>query len=588
MRKTDDYTVVSSVSAQICTPMIDLDSRGCGQRIGRFVLPPGDPCTCTGVRLGGHYHRYAPEMQGQDPPLYMDMLPEVTAEVISRWFNCTENKLEESTLGVTETAPELTPTVSPWSTPVTSTLTDTIPVVSTTPEPSMLPADCQGIVDAGQNTSGVYTIRHKHQNMQVYCRMESGKGYTVFQRRLDGSVSFNRTWQEYADGFGNLTGEFWLGNQKLSSLTRNWGRELVITLRAFAGEEARIRYEYFHVFASEYTYKLIVDGFSEESGDAGDSLGSGTIIRFSTRDEDHDNDGENCAEKFHGGWWYDGCGSDISDWFLSNLNGLYYNNATVDDYMGIQWVTWKGKQVSLKGCEMMTRSKCNWSITEPPADCQEILDAGQNTSGVYTIQHACQNMQVYCHMEPESGKGYIVFQRRLDGSVSFDRTWQGYAEGFGDLTGEFWLGNQKLHSLTRNWGWELVITLRAYDGEEARVRYGKFKIHPSSERNYELYVGDFNAESGDADDSLRLQNHWYFSTPDKDNDFDGDNCAEKFHGGWWYNYCGSDVISNWFQSNLNGLFYSNATVDDYMGIQWVTWKGKQVSLKGCEMMTRRK
>ncbi|XP_038068684.1 angiopoietin-2-like [Patiria miniata] len=334
--------VVSSVSAQICTLMIDLDSRGCGQRMGRFVLPPGDPCTCTGVRLGGHYHRYAPELQGQDPPLYMDMLPEVTAEAIGRWFNCTESKPEESTLGVTETAPELTSTVSPWSTPVASNLTDTIPVVSTTPEPSMLPADCQGIVDAGQNTSGVYTIRHKHKNMQVYCRMESGKGYTVFQRRLDGSVSFNRTWQEYAEGFGNLTGEFWLGNQKLRSLTRNWGRELVITLRAFAGEEARIRYEYFHVFASEYTYTLNVDGFSEESGDAGDSLRYQTVARFSTRDKDRDNDLENCAEKLHGGWWYDGCGSDISGLFLSNLNGLYYNNATVDDYMGIQWVTWKG------------------------------------------------------------------------------------------------------------------------------------------------------------------------------------------------------------------------------------------------------
>ncbi|XP_038068679.1 ficolin-1-like [Patiria miniata] len=224
----------------------------------------------------------------------------------------------------------------------------------------------------------------------------------------------------------------------------------------------------------------------------------------------------------------------------------------------------------------------NWSITEPPGDCQEILDAGQNTSGVYTIQHACQNMQVYCRMEPESGKGYIVFQRRLDGSVSFNRTWQEYFEGFGNLTGEFWLGNQKLHSLTHNLGWELVITLRAFDGDEARVRYRYFKMQLSSERKYQLSVGGFNAESGDAGDSLHGHNFWYFSTSDKDYDLDGENCAEKFHGGWWYSYCGSDN----FKSNLNGLYYNNATVGDYMGIQWVTWKGKQVSLKGCEMMAR--
>ncbi|XP_038069026.1 ficolin-2-like [Patiria miniata] len=412
--------------------MIDLDSRGCGQRMGRFVLPPGDPCTCTGVRLGGHYHRYAPEMQGQDPPLYMDMLPEVTAEVIGRWLNCTENKPVESTLGVTETAPELTSKVAPGSTPVASTPTDTTQVISITPEPSMPPADCQVILDAGQSASGVYTIRHAGQNMQVYCRMELGKGYIVFQRRLDGSVSFDRTWQEYAEGFGNLTGEFWLGNQKLRSLTRNWGRDMVINLRAFDGEEARIRYEDFNVDSSENKYKLFVRWFSEDGGDAGDSLWTHSNEDFSTLDKDHDDTvGENCAEKFHGGWWYKRCGSDISHRFVSNLNGLYYNNATVDDYMGIQWVTWKG-------------------------------------------------------------------------------------------------------------------------------------------------------------DSLWTHSNEDFSTLDKDHDDTvGENCAEKFHGGWWYKRCGSD-ISHRFVSNLNGLYYNNATVDDYMGIQWVTWKGKAVSLKGCEMMTRPK
>ncbi|XP_038069176.1 ficolin-3-like [Patiria miniata] len=335
--------------------MIDLGSRSCGQRMGRFVLPPGDPCTCTGVRLGGHYHRYAPEMQGQDPPLYMDMLPEVTAEVIGRWFNCTASKPEESTIGVTDTGPESTSKVAPGSTPVASTPADMTPVVSTTHEPMEPRADCQEILDAGQTTSGVYTIQHGDQDMQVYCRMEpeSGKGFIVFQRRQDGSVSFNRIWREYTEGFGDLTGEFWLGNQKLHSLTRNRGWELVITLRAFNGDEARVRYGFFLVDSSEYNYRLDVSGFIAEGGDAGDSLSVHYRQHFSTRDADNDDVSlENCAQKFHGGWWYKGCHGDS---FKSNLNGLYYNDATVADYMGIQWVTWKGKQVSLKGTEMMTR-----------------------------------------------------------------------------------------------------------------------------------------------------------------------------------------------------------------------------------------
>ena len=70
------------------------------------------------------------------------------------------------------------------------------------------------------NQSGMYTIELNGRHHQAYCDMDTPPGgWTVIQRRQDGSVSFNRTWGAYKKGFGSPTAEFWWGLEKLHQLT---------------------------------------------------------------------------------------------------------------------------------------------------------------------------------------------------------------------------------------------------------------------------------------------------------------------------------------------------------------------------------
>lgn len=72
-------------------------------------------------------------------------------------------------------------------------------------------------------------------------------------------------------------------------------------------------------------------------------------MKFSTYDHDNNkNDYGNCAEVWHGAWWYEACHS-------SNLNGEYAKSA-VDGGRYAIWFDWKGKE-ALKATLMMIRLK---------------------------------------------------------------------------------------------------------------------------------------------------------------------------------------------------------------------------------------
>ena len=165
------------------------------------------------------------------------------------------------------------------------------------------------------------------------------------------------------------------------------------------------------------------------------------------------------------------------------------------------------------------------------------------------------------------GGGWTVFQRRQDGSVDFYRGWNDYKSGFGQLTAEFWLGNDKIHRLTAARPSTLRVELEDWNGVRVYAKYGKFNIG-DEQAKYRLEVGSY---SGTAGDSLAYHNKMAFSTKDRDNG----NCAVDYTGAWWYNGC--------YHSNLNGKYQGNK--NDNRGAGWYHFR-RSLSLKFTEMKLR--
>ena len=192
-------------------------------------------------------------------------------------------------------------------------------------------------------------------------------------------------------------------------------------------------------------------------------------------------------------------------------------------------------------------------------DCRDAYNRGNKQDGVFTIDIPVISLsQVPCDMTTQPA-GWIVFQRRVDGSVNFNRKWTEYKEGFGDLTGNFWLGLDKLHHLASpGKGAILRVDLKHMDfpGQMFYAEYKLFEI--SDEVNgYRLNVGKY---SGNTSDSFSFQNNAKFSTYDRDQDTSpGDSCATKYSSGWWFLNC--------FSCNLNAVFpLSSDAVNTY-----ITW-----------------
>ena len=174
----------------------------------------------------------------------------------------------------------------------------------------------------------------------VWCDLQGG-GWTAR------TVSFNRSWDDYVDGFGDLKREHWLGLEKIHCLTASKGAELYIDMYDCDGVGKYARYSYFHVEGNSVNYKLHFSGYSGTAGDSFTAIVNLNGMQFTTRDHDNDQwSSGHCSQHWEANrWWFNNC-------FRCNLNGPYLCGPVERDWVGVIWETFRGGSQSLKYTEM--------------------------------------------------------------------------------------------------------------------------------------------------------------------------------------------------------------------------------------------
>ena len=152
---------------------------------------------------------------------------------------------------------------------------------------------------------------------------------------------------------------------------------------------------------------------------------------------------------------------------------------------------------------------------------------------------------VYC-----TGDGWMVVQRRIDNTTDFQQDYVNYLHGFGQATGNWWLGLDNLRLLSAVGKLEMNVSM-----SHGWAHYGTFYL-AAQDAEFKMTVSDFNPDST-ASDALSFDVGQPFGTWDR---YLGDpllNCALMFGGGWWWHgeLCG--------RSSLNGPYTAMLYYDEY-------------------------
>jgi len=156
----------------------------------------------------------------------------------------------------------------------------------------------------------------------------------------------------------------------------------------------------------------------------------------------------------------------------------------------------------------------------------------------------------------------LLIQQKVDGSNFFNRSWEEFKVGFNDSRGNYWFGNERLHQQTS--GHKLRFDLQARNGSWYYAEYRTFVVY-SETVGYKIRVSGY---SGNAGDAFGSHDGMMFTTYDRDNDPNGNNCAVFTGGGFWHKYCSGATV-NGISWNFRWLTENTGTTSLQSSHMWL-------------------
>ena len=327
-----------------------------------------------------------------------------------------------------------------------------------------LPSNCN---DPSITRDGEYLIYPYGSNpVLVYCEVSRG-GWTRILNKVDRTPAFGRGKVEYVEGFGETFGNYWLGLDNIRGLVEQEPYSVRIELSNGNLESYFAEYDFFYVHSSSKNYRLKLGRYT--SGNLID-----TFRRMSGNDFSFNDTA--CGIQYSAGWWFDSGATCHSVCLTCERNFA----GTEGHWLNYNWLIFANVKMMIRPLEPFRPSSCY--------DIYKSADGLVKRDGLYNIYltNSLNPVRVYCEMSRGGWTRILNKVDRVNGS--FDKSWADYAEGFGPLDGNSWLGLRNIQSLTNSQQNRLRIELSNDQTDRDFIEYDSFLVG-SEKEDFKLEIG---------------------------------------------------------------------------------------------------